>query len=106
MGRDTTHLRLTHLQNYHNNEVERFNRLHIPDASPTTIGSHSGAEAAALYHSTGHPSSHDHVPEVNVFDYLAAHTSSTDVPHGRQNTPIRKIPRPDSRHRWKPHKKK
>ena len=62
-----------------NNEVERINRYISLTRRRLTIGSHTGAEAAALYHSLAITC---HRCGVNVFEYFCE--SLTSVQHGHQ----------------------
>ncbi len=67
-----------------NNEVERINRYISLTRRRLTIGSHSGAEAAALYHSLAITC---HRCSVNASTTSA--TSSTAAPHGHQTPPLK-----------------
>ena len=82
-----------------NNEVERINRYISLTRRRLTIGSHSGAEAAALYHSLAITC---HRCGVNVFDYFCDIIDRCAV--WPPNTPIEKYRDllPD---RWKPSQK-
>lgn len=82
-----------------NNEVERINRYISLTRRRLTIGSHSGAEAAALYHSLAITC---HWCGVNVFDYFCDIIDRCAA--WPPNTPIEKYRDllPD---RWKPSQK-
>ena len=82
-----------------NNEVERINRYISLTRRRLTIGSHSGAEAAALYHSLAITC---HQCGVNVFDYFCDIIDRCAA--WPPNTPIEKYRDllPD---RWKPSQK-
>ena len=82
-----------------NNEVERINRYISLTRRRLTIGSHSGAEAAALYHSLAITC---HRCGVNVFDYFCDIIDRCAA--WPPNTPIDKYRDllPD---RWKPSQK-
>ena len=82
-----------------NNEVERINRYISLTRRRLTIGSHSGAEAAALYHSLAITC---HRCSVNVFDYFCDIIDRCAA--WPPNTPIEKYRDllPD---RWRPSQK-
>lgn len=82
-----------------NNEVERINRYISQTRRRLTIGSHSGAEAAALYHSLAITC---HRCGVNVFDYFCDIIDRCAA--WPPNTPIEKYREllPDH---WKPSQK-
>ena len=82
-----------------NNEVERINRYISLTRRRLTIGSHSGAEAASLYHSLAITC---HRCGVNVFDYFCDIIDRCAA--WPPNTPIEKYRDllPD---RWKPSQK-
>lgn len=82
-----------------NNEVERINRYISLTRKRLTIGSHTGAEAAALYHSLAITC---HRCGVNVFDYFCDVIDRCAA--WSPNTPIEKY-RDMLPDRWKPTQK-